>query len=79
MIQTNDKWQEAIRLLSSKIEKGRCPMCGSTKGFVFEPKEFQLKSFQNPVNGEFSELPVLIGECENCGYVVLFDSAMYLK
>lgn len=75
-----EKLQQAVDFLKSKgawLEV--CPICKSNEGFRYEPVEMQMIGFERKENelhfnnGEIHYVPMFVGTCKHCGFVVQFN------
>lgn len=63
----------------NKIWRRPCPCCGGTHGFEFDPTPIDWVSMNDVIKvidehaNSIPTLPVIVGSCKDCGYVVSFD------
>lgn len=75
----NEKNADAIlATINKKCAPYVCPMCKKQTNFLFGKAESQLMSFKREghqinFNENFGFIPVLVGYCQNCGYIAQFN------
>mgnify|MGYP007090187643 FL=1 len=70
--------ENANAILAEKCSPYECPMCKQRTNFIFGKGESQILSFQREgmqlkADNGINFIPVIVGYCQNCGYVAQFN------
>ena len=75
---TEENANAILAEINKKCSPYECPMCKQRTNFIFGKGESQILSFQREgmqlkADNGINCIPVIVGYCQNCGYVAQFN------